>query len=486
MVFAIFSSVLCFSCVNEVIVNGMRTKRLIITAVLMVVAALLAVPVTSGAKKAQKEAVYHTVSKGDTIGSISAKYKVDVDVLMRLNGISDPRRLRIDQKIEIPPSGMAGGITHTVKPGDSLAEIARHYGVGIRALAEENNIRTNSPIRIGDELRIPAELRKGASRGHIVRKGDTISSIAKRYKVSQKSLMRTNDIKSPRDLTPGRTLAIPDPGLDDDNDDGGSYRPPPRPKAIKSGTKVKGGVRHILQPGQNLWILGRAYGVGANRIKAANKRLVGKTLQPGTTVFIPGATEVVPVRIGKWTYLPVKFVRNATGESAKLRLLNSKGRIIPVSRQKLSYLARPKRSKKRKLLHTRLVRMLQRVADRFPGHTIEIISGYRVPKKWPPKSRHELGRAMDLRVRGIPNRQLFSFIKTLPNVGAGYYPNSTFVHMDVRNSNVVWTDRAGPGEDPVYVRRSKAGGTSHDPEPTGEVEKDLPEAEEPDEDDIPE
>ena len=46
-----------------------------------------------------------------------------------------------------------------------------------------------------------------------------------------------------------------------------------------------------------------------------------------------------------------------------------------------------------------------------------------------------MGEALDFSVQGIPNEDLFRFIKTLPKSGKGFYPNSKFVHIDNRNNN---------------------------------------------------
>jgi hypothetical protein len=101
-----------------------------------------------------------------------------------------------------------------------------------------------------------------------------------------------------------------------------------------------------------------------------------------------------------------------------------------------------------------LVERLQHVADRFGhGHsvTMHIISGYRPNSVG---SYHASAQALDFRVDGVANEQLVAFCKTLPDTGCGYYPNSTFVHLDVRapgTGHVAWIDASGPGERPHYV-----------------------------------
>ncbi len=99
-----------------------------------------------------------------------------------------------------------------------------------------------------------------------------------------------------------------------------------------------------------------------------------------------------------------------------------------------------------------LVTRLQAIADKFPGKTITLVSGYRPASKGSP---HQAARAFDIRIDGVTNEALVAFCKTLPDTGCGYYPNSYFVHVDVRPEgagHVYWIDISGPGEKPVYVK----------------------------------
>jgi hypothetical protein len=61
---------------------------------------------------------------------------------------------------------------------------------------------------------------------------------------------------------------------------------------------------------------------------------------------------------------------------------------------------------------------------------------------------------MDFRIEGVKNEDVVAFCKTLDDTGCGYYPNSSFVHVDVRDpgaGHVAWIDASGPGEAPRYV-----------------------------------
>jgi hypothetical protein len=104
-----------------------------------------------------------------------------------------------------------------------------------------------------------------------------------------------------------------------------------------------------------------------------------------------------------------------------------------------------------------LVARLERVVEHFhkAGQAsppkVELVSGVR-PKS--AGSYHQTGRAIDFRIEGVANEDLVAFCKTLEDTGCGFYPNSLFVHMDVRDrgaGHVSWIDISGPGQPPHYV-----------------------------------
>jgi hypothetical protein len=99
-------------------------------------------------------------------------------------------------------------------------------------------------------------------------------------------------------------------------------------------------------------------------------------------------------------------------------------------------------------LHPGLLVRLQAIADRWPTRDLVIVSGHRPTAR--RTSRHRFGRALDLQVDGVERAEVAAFAQTLASTGVGYYPNSTFTHVDVRETSVYWVDRSGPGERPDY------------------------------------
>jgi uncharacterized protein YcbK (DUF882 family) len=104
-------------------------------------------------------------------------------------------------------------------------------------------------------------------------------------------------------------------------------------------------------------------------------------------------------------------------------------------------------------MNPRLIRLLYQTGKHWPGRRLEVVSGYRHPNfAKNPHSPHMKGLACDFRVAGIPNTELRDYLRrTFNKVGVGYYPNSSFVHLDVRKDrSAFWIDYSGPGERAMY------------------------------------
>lgn len=168
---------------------------------------------------------------------------------------------------------------------------------------------------------------------------------------------------------------------------------------------------------------------------------------------------------------PIEIIRGPEIDS--FSLMKCDGSIAPMAIERLSVAIRPGTSArpttpiaelaKKKgdelapgvhRVDERLVKRIQAVADHFGKHgqvKLSIVSGYRPMSVG---SMHAVGRAIDFRLEGAKNEDVVSFCKTLDDTGCGYYPNSSFVHIDVRDQgagHVSWIDASGPGEAPKYV-----------------------------------
>lgn len=136
--------------------------------------------------------------------------------------------------LEAKPVGdVIPATTYTVVKGDSLWTISKKHGVSIAEIAAANDIRPNSVIRLGQKLIIPAksglaespvvERAPSAARAvstpaprasgspvvHVVRPGETLGAIARKYQVKVGEIAAANSIADPAKIRPGKELVIP-------------------------------------------------------------------------------------------------------------------------------------------------------------------------------------------------------------------------------------------------------------------------------------
>ena len=98
--------------------------------------------------------VVHQVRPNETLGGIARKYGVSVGALQAFNGIANPNLLFVGKKLKIP-SSQASEVSYVVKKGDSLGSIASRFGVKISTLTLVNKITRPDLIRVGQKLIIP-------------------------------------------------------------------------------------------------------------------------------------------------------------------------------------------------------------------------------------------------------------------------------------------------------------------------------------------
>jgi membrane-bound lytic murein transglycosylase D len=172
--------------------------------------------------------VEHYVKQGETMGHIARKYRVSGRLLQEANPRVNPRRLRVGQRLVVPTGGAisssmarhmsdpkpaAGTNTsgyHRVRWGETLSEIADEYGVSQRDLKAWNKLDAKGSIRAGQRLRVaPRGTKASSERTHLVRRGDTLSGLARRYGVSVSELRRANGMSERETLKAGESVKIP-------------------------------------------------------------------------------------------------------------------------------------------------------------------------------------------------------------------------------------------------------------------------------------
>lgn len=120
--------------------------------------------------------------------------------------------INLDKYIISPPRKHINKavVYYTVKAGDTLSRIAGIFKTSVGKLATINNIRNPNFIRKGQKLKITGSVPKKPSKAYYtVKKGDTMSGIAKKYKKSLSSLAKLNpQIKNLNDIDVGQKVRV--------------------------------------------------------------------------------------------------------------------------------------------------------------------------------------------------------------------------------------------------------------------------------------
>ncbi len=170
------------------------------------------------------------VRPGNTLSQLAQRAGVSVHDLMRWNHIRSARDLQVGEILHIRGGGSAPAPVYTaarshqrltVRPGESLWQIAQRAGVGVSVLAHANHLTERTVLHPGQVLNIPAHTvvaainhrqERAATRGrtttYVVRQGDTLWQIAQQFHVQPHSLMQWNRLASASDIQPGSRLTI--------------------------------------------------------------------------------------------------------------------------------------------------------------------------------------------------------------------------------------------------------------------------------------
>ena len=169
----------------------------------------------------------HVVQRGENLTQIAARYGTSVQALMQANGLSNPNFIWVGQRLTIPGSGggstgggSTGGGVHVVQRGETLYSIARRYSTSVNALVQANGLRNANYIYAGQRLTIPGG--GGSSRGggtapsggtvHVVQRGQTLASIALRYGTTAAAIASANGLRNPNLIYVDQRLTIPSGG----------------------------------------------------------------------------------------------------------------------------------------------------------------------------------------------------------------------------------------------------------------------------------
>lgn len=204
---------------------------------------------------------YYVVKKGDSLWSIARANGLTVDELKSLNNLSS-NVLHVGDTLLISSSDSTGDDGndnyYVVKSGDTLWSIARKYNLSVNELKTLNNLSSNA-LSVGQRLIVGKE----SSNDYVVSAGDTLWAIARKFNVSVDDIKALNNLSS-NNLSIGMTLKIP----------------------LYSNKQNEETNVYVVKSGDSLWSIARMFNSTVDEIKSLNG-LKSNVLRIGQRLVVP-------------------------------------------------------------------------------------------------------------------------------------------------------------------------------------------------------
>ncbi|MBN2395656.1 MAG: LysM peptidoglycan-binding domain-containing protein [Candidatus Atribacteria bacterium] len=285
--------------------------------------------------------IIHTVQKGENLWDIAQHYRLSLDCISNVNDLKELDSLSIGQKIKIPvkegsqlenepkndlvyqesKSNFQGittnlnqefrksikEIEYTVKPGETLWEIAQNYQVSLKDLSDINHLENTEMLSIGQLIKIP--IIKGSSKTetdeqsvavamkeeltvncveHIVEYGENISVIAQKYHLPIDTICELNKISQDSYIYPGQRIKIKvNSEIVNESDLIGTNDQKNIETIDDVPIEEHQPIYYIVKAGDTLWSVAQHYQVSLESILAVNYLSNKDVLSIGQSLEIP-------------------------------------------------------------------------------------------------------------------------------------------------------------------------------------------------------
>lgn len=203
----------------------------------------------------------YTIQSGDTLSSIARRYNTTVDELVRLNNIQNPNRIYAGETLLIPTKNNSissgsddkNNTIYIVRKGDTLTSIAKKFNTTVNNIVKNNNIINPNLIYPGQRL-IIAKSTSNISTKYItytVRRGDSLWKIANRFNTTVNELAYINGIRNVNRIYINQKIRVP--------------------INIELGEHDTGHFIYTVVRGDTLWSIARRFGKTVNEIAKLNR-----------------------------------------------------------------------------------------------------------------------------------------------------------------------------------------------------------------------
>ena len=193
----------------------------------------------------------------------------------------------------IPQSERTEWVRHTIARGETLSTIARRYGISVRAIQDANKMKSNRivaghdlivPVPVGALQHTEARIIQPSETGEYrVRAGESLWDIAKAHGTSAADLAERNHISSRGKIYPGQILKVPVGATAST-----SAARPAKSSQARSASAAEFS-EYRVRAGETLWSIANRYGLSVSRLAEINHISSRGHIYPGQTLRVPGA-----------------------------------------------------------------------------------------------------------------------------------------------------------------------------------------------------
>ena len=182
--------------------------------------------------------------------------------------------------------------TVTVRAGDTLSEIADRHGISVGTLMRLNGLRDSNHVEVGQQLRLPGPAVTAGRGRHTVVSGDSLSTIASRYRVSQQALISLNNLGNADHVEVGQRLRLPNNAV---LPQPRAATPKPKPVPVKADPNA---TSHTVARGQTLTQIAKAYNISVRSLVDINDIGNPNAVDVGTKLLLrhPPQTSNAPLQ----------------------------------------------------------------------------------------------------------------------------------------------------------------------------------------------
>ncbi len=245
----------------------------------------------------------YKVQRGDTLSSIATKSKISLAELAELNNLKANSHVQLGQNLKVP-AGVSVPDHYVVQSGDSLHAIAAKYNLQTSYLADLNGLSRTAGVRAGQRLKLTGEVetpsktstknvKEETPETYTVKSGDSLGNIANRYHLQLDYLASLNGLSRNSNVRVGQRLKLTGDVPPVETAKVDTAKSAAKPVAAGKNTE-----KYTVKAGESLHTIASRAGISVRELAEMNALKANANLQRGQNIVIPKTVVEYKVKRG--------------------------------------------------------------------------------------------------------------------------------------------------------------------------------------------